>query len=220
MEFTEIIWKATVKLAFPKKADYMRFMGNYSTMVGFTALIMMLTGSQIISRLGWKAGALMTPATMSILSLPFFAYITLYDLATSRKALLIAVYIGVLQNVLTKATKYSIFDPTKEMTYIPLDAVRLNDFVLSTSELRDAQDSKVKGKAAIDVLGARLGKSGAALAQQGLVMIFGNILSGAPFISVCFYLVMFAWFSAVSSLNHMFHEKSREHDALMESGVE
>ena len=33
MEFTEIIWKATVKLAFPSKQDYMVFMGNYSTVV-------------------------------------------------------------------------------------------------------------------------------------------------------------------------------------------
>jgi ATP/ADP translocase len=33
MEFTEIVWKATVKLAFPSKQDYMQFMGNYSTVV-------------------------------------------------------------------------------------------------------------------------------------------------------------------------------------------
>lgn len=33
MEFTEIIWKATVKLAFPDKQDYMEFMGYYSTAV-------------------------------------------------------------------------------------------------------------------------------------------------------------------------------------------
>ena len=33
MEFTEIIWKATVKMAYPNKQDYMEFMGNYSTVV-------------------------------------------------------------------------------------------------------------------------------------------------------------------------------------------
>ena len=72
----------------------------------------------------------------------------------SHATLLVAVYVGLVQNVLSKATKYAIFDPTKEMTYIPLD-----------------KDSKTKGKAAIDVLGARLGKSGGALVQQVLVVV-------------------------------------------------
>ena len=36
------------------------------------------------------------------------------------------------------------------------------------------QESKVKGKAAIDVLAARIGKSGGALVQQMIVIIFGD----------------------------------------------
>lgn len=48
---------------------------------------------------------------------------------------------------------------------------------------------QVKGKAAIDVLGARLGKSGGALAQQGLVVACGSIITGAPVLATLFALV-------------------------------
>jgi AAA family ATP:ADP antiporter len=57
------------------------------------------------------------------------------------------------------------------------------------------KDSKTKGKAAIDVLGARLGKSGAALVQQLLVVMLGSIVRGAPVIAVFFYLIIAAWIS-------------------------
>ena len=127
----------------------------------------------------------MTPGMMGLLALPFFACIT-FGGTKSHKALMIAVYVGLVQNVFSKATKYAIFDPTKEMTYIPLDT-----------------DSKTKGKAAIDVLGARLGKSGGALIQQFLVVIFGSIMSGAPVLAVLFYAVIFAWIGKyfVNTLN-------------------
>lgn len=42
---------------------------------------------------------------------------------------------------------------------------------------------QVKGKAAIDGLGSRLGKSGASFMQQGLVLAFGNILNAAPVVA-------------------------------------
>ena len=80
-----------------------------------------------------------------------------------------------------------------EMTYIPLD-----------------RDSKTKGKSAIDVLGARLGKSGGAFSQQLLVVFFGSIMSGAPVIAILFYASILSWVFAVNSLEPMFKKKTED----------
>ena len=147
---------------------------------------MMFVGANIIKVLGWQAGALMTPMMMGLLALPFFGCMIFGGSTDSRNPLLIAVYVGLLQNVLSKATKYAIFDPTKEMAYIPLD-----------------RDSKTKGKAAIDVLGARLGKSGGALAQQMLVLVFGNIVRGSPVVAVLFYITIALWLGNFNLYPHL-----------------
>jgi len=193
IEFTEIMWKAVVKMAMPEKRDYMSFMGQYSTAVGVTTFLMTLVGGRIPKILGWKAGALATPLVIGSLSWVFYAYITFGGVQHSQRALKMAVIVGTVQNVLSKAVKYALFDPTKEMAYIPLD-----------------EDSKLKGKAAIDVLGARLGKSGGALIQQGIVVFTGSILGGAPLIAALFSGVIFGWVTSVNKLNTLFQAKLRE----------
>ena len=103
----------------------------------------------------------------------------------------VAVAVGTIQSLLSKTSKYALFDPTTQMAYIPLDA-----------------ESKVKGKAAIDVLGSRIGKSGGSLIQQGLVFLFGNIINAAPVVGMIFYSVLFGWLTAASRLSKLFHAQT------------
>jgi len=73
------------------------------------------------------------------------------------------------------------------MAYIPLD-----------------QESKVKGKAAVDVVGARLGKSGGSLIQQGLIVTFGSIAAITPYVAIILFGIIAAWIFAVRVLNKQF----------------
>jgi ATP:ADP antiporter, AAA family len=77
------------------------------------------------------------------------------------------------------------------MAYIPLDS-----------------DSKVKGKAAIDVLGSRLGKSGGSLIQQFLVLGFGDIIKAGPAVMAIFYAVLITWMTSARKLSVLFEEMS------------
>ena len=135
-----------------------------------------------------------TPAVMALLAAPFFTCILLGLDSPTR--LHVAVVFGTIQSLLSKTAKYALFDPTTQMAYIPLD-----------------DESKVKGKAAIDVLGSRIGKSGGSLIQQGLVVLFGNIIHAAPVVGVIFYAVLFTWISAANRLSHLFHAETEMNKA-------
>lgn len=189
INFTEIMWKSLLKKKYPDPLDYQRFIGNFSSAVGFSTCIVILFGVHVIRVLGWRVGAMATPATMALLAIPFFLCIVLGIDNPARLSL--AVALGTLLSLLSKTAKYALFDPTTQMAYIPLD-----------------EESKVKGKAAIDVLGSRMGKSGGSLIQQGLVLLFGNILNASPAVAVIYYSVLLTWLSAANTLSGLFVAKT------------
>jgi AAA family ATP:ADP antiporter len=200
INLVEVTWKGQLKLQYPNPNDYQTFMGYFSFITGAATILMMLfVGGNVIRKFGWKTGALITPVVLLITGVGFFSFVIFRDSLTAIIAMLgttplmLAVICGTAQNVMSKSAKYSLFDPTKEMAYIPLD-----------------QESKVKGKAAIDVVGARLGKSGGSLIQQGLIVACGSLGAITPYIAGILFFIIFAWLYAANSLSKKFQQLTSE----------
>ncbi|NDE82932.1 MAG: NTP/NDP exchange transporter [Chlamydiia bacterium] len=202
INLVEVTWKGQLKLQYPNPNEYSAFMGYFSTITGTVTILMMLfVGGNVLRKFGWTKAALITPVVLLITGAGFFAFVIFRDSLSSVIALmgttplLLAVIFGTAQNIMSKSAKYSLFDPTKEMAYIPLD-----------------QESKVKGKAAIDVVGARLGKSGGSLLQQGLIVAFGSLSAITPYVAGVLFAIIFAWIGASKSLGKQFTALNAEKD--------
>lgn len=187
----EINWKSHVQLQYSNPNDYTTFMGYFSMISGAISLFMLLfVGSNVLRRFGWQTAALITPLVLLLTGMAFFSLVLAKDahatflLAFGMTPLSLAVALGTFQNSITKACKYALFDPSKEMVYIPLD-----------------QEQKVKGKAVVDVVGARLGKSGGAMIQQILLISMGSMTAMTPVLSCLLILIACVWIFAVRSLN-------------------
>jgi AAA family ATP:ADP antiporter len=199
INLVEGLWKKSMNIYLPDPNSYAAFNGYIQTATAIATAIAMLSGSYFLRVLKWRTAAILTPIIILITGIPFFIFMVMKDsleptlIAYGVTAIAAAVIFGGVQNVLSKATKYSFFDPTKEMSYIPLD-----------------DELKSKGKAAADVIGGRFGKSGGALIQFTLLSLMpgANLLSLAPSMFGIFLIIMVIWFFAVFGLAKEFKAKS------------
>lgn len=203
IQLVEVTWKGQLKMQYSNPNDYVAFMGSFSQFTSIVTLLMMLfVGGNVIRRFGWGKAALTTPVVLLATGLIFFTLVIFQNqlsgmiAALGTTPLMLAVIFGTAQNVMSKSSKYSLFDPTKEMAYIPLD-----------------QESKVKGKAAIDVVGARFGKAGGAFINQGLILATGGVAFIAPYVAVLMTIVLGAWILAARSLSKQFTALTAEKEA-------
>jgi AAA family ATP:ADP antiporter len=177
-------------------------MGMFSQITSILTIFMMLfVGGNVIRKFGWKKGALFTPIVLLFTGVAFFAFVIFRDQLggfismMGTTPLMLAVIFGTAQNIMSKSSKYSLFDPTKEMAYIPLD-----------------QEQKVKGKAAIDVVGSRFGKASGALINQGLIFATGSIAAIAPYVAGIMLLILAVWIGAARSLGGQFNALNTKRD--------
>lgn len=202
INLVEGVWKHNLRMMYPTKEEYTAFMFNFQGYQGWAAIFFMLIGSNILRRVSWFTAAMLTPIMILITGLAFFSFVMFGSTIGLTIAaflgtgpLMLVVMIGTAQNVLSKATKYSLFDSTKEMAYIPLD-----------------DEMKSKGKAAVDVIGGRFGKSGGGFIQSTFFLLFPayGFAEATPYFAGAFFVIVILWTFAVLGLSKEYNQKIEE----------
>lgn len=207
----EQVWKDQVRIAAGgDKGKIQYIMGNLSVATGYITMLATFFGINFLQKFKWRTVALFTPAVLMVIGAVFFVQV--YISRTSANAALvsqtfhaityltktsvfIAVIVGLYGNAIGKSVKYSMFDPTLQMAYLPLDP-----------------ESKIKGQAAVSVVGGRAGKAGG----SAIVFLLTNLFSTTSLtelsniIGVFFFIIIGLWIYCVFSLSKDYEKKLKE----------
>lgn len=190
-DLTDSVWKKTAEIAFNKDPNRLhKFFSNVEIYVSILSIFCTIIGVYVLSSCRWVVSALVTPIMVLIAGGIFFCFMILGEfsaaLAIKSSLLTICVYAGAANNVFSRATKYTFFDSTKEMIYIPLD-----------------DDLQIKGKAAAETIGMKFGKGSGALIQQILFGLFPTctLMDLSTFIFIIFAAVVFWWIYSIVNLS-------------------
>ena len=190
----EGLWMSRSKALYPNIVDFMSYQGNVLFGTGCATFFFIFIGNYVIRNFGWFWGAVLTPLMTFLAGGLFFVFVLsenylhhILPFVSHVAPLAIIVFVGSMQNILSKGVKYSLFDATKEMVYIPLD-----------------DEMKAKGKAAVDVLGTKLGKSIGAFIQMVSFTIFPacNHEDIAGFLLSLFVVTCILWIFGVRMLSN------------------
>ncbi|KAI7841534.1 hypothetical protein COHA_004705 [Chlorella ohadii] len=210
----EFAWKGQLRALYPTPAAYQGVLADVSIATGWCTIALMLCGKFVFQYLGWSAAASATPAIMLLAGAGFFGLslaanqasaallssltnasltifmqgISLFGMDPAAMAFA-GVAAGAVTQVFARSSKFSLFDPAKEMVYIEM-----------------SREEKSKGKAAVDLLGSQIGKSGGAWLTQAVLLLLGSISASMPLIATFFTAVIAAWLGAVKSLAKQLRE--------------
>jgi AAA family ATP:ADP antiporter len=192
MNLVEAVWKAKIKELYPSVTEFAAFSSIYILWTGVVIMVLTIVGTNIMRTRSWFTAAVITPIVILITGTLFFvlvvfdkAIFSFYEGAIITTPLALAVSVGAIQNILSKGSKYSIWDTSREMLYIPLD-----------------QELRTKGKAAVDVISPKIGKSASGLVQSVIFTILPtatyNSISSS--LMVIFIVVCVLWIYSVRKI--------------------
>ena len=180
----ETIFKDRLHSFYPDKSDFQLCLSQITMAIGIISTTTALFVPWMLKRLGFLFTSLLSPIILIATAIIFFTllytpddWLTPMALSVGASVPALIVSVGCAQNALSKSAKYTLFDTTKEMAFIPLSS-----------------DEKMKSKAAIDGIGSRLGKSGGSLLQQGLIAACGGSVAAITTPAIGILLVVsVAW---------------------------
>ncbi len=175
----ELIFLETLKARYSTPAEYCQYMGNLTLWTGIlTAGSALFFTPYFLNRYSWTTCMLITPVLMVIITVAFFSviYSGRIGLLSPAQLLIIAIPLGSLHFCFGRSMKYTLFDSTKELAFLPLE-----------------EEGKVKGKLIIDGIGSRLGRGSSSLLSLCLFTLMGGAGESALFAGIL--AVVFSLFS-------------------------
>ena len=194
MSVIDVTWKKTIDTHIADLDHFQHFYADLSIYTGIITILGLLTGATVMRSVGWFKTAIVPPIVLLTTGSLFFLTIhyadnpSLIHIVQSiglSSPIHLSLVIGTIQNIVGKSIKYAFFDPTKEMTYIPLN-----------------NNLKTRGKAAVDAIGCRFGKSLGCWLQQILITVTcGSQFTIIPYLLCILVIFSIIWLISVKKLS-------------------
>lgn len=197
----EVTWKEIIRKEFNGHggeigayfSDFYLYTGIFTIVIGFL-------NKAMLARFGWFFATASVPLLLFFSSFLFFGLIVFESYIPSWvlcgfTASAFAMKVGFYQDNLTKSGRYAILDTNIQMVYLPLD-----------------DELKLKGKAAVDIIGSRVGKSMGSFLESSLSMLFrgADQLALAPIFMPFVLISCGLWAYAVFYLSNVYKALLKE----------
>ncbi len=184
---SDIMWTYQIELVSQTSKEINAYMNKITSLTAIVAVVLALVVSgNLIRRWGWLVAALVTPVVWFVTSICFYSGLVfegtiLFDILATFTAnpANFVLLLGSIQICLGRGCKYTVFDEAKEIAFIPLP-----------------QENQRKGKAIVDGLASRFGKSGGSMIYLFLFYLFGGMANVIPYVSVIVFVALIAWLYA------------------------
>jgi AAA family ATP:ADP antiporter len=157
----EIVFLDILKQRYPDPRQYCDYMGQLSLWSGLlTAFSALVITPYLLRRCRWVVASLVTPVCLLVTEGAFFFALWHPGLQGKLEAL---VFLGALFFCCVRAAKYTLFDTSKEISFLLLPPFE-----------------KMQGKLVVDGMCARLGRGSGSLISLVLIQFAGGVLAAAP----------------------------------------
>jgi len=194
---SDVLWTEQIRQSYPDASAFNAYINQIASITGvFSTISALVLSGNVIRRYGWTTTAMITPCIWLVTSIGFFGCLLFTNNQETLTHILggfigvplytLALFFGSAQICLGRAAKYTVFDESKEIAFIPLP-----------------KDEQRKGKAVVDGIASRFGKSGGSILIQVLLLLCGELYYTIPFIAIIFLVVIACWIFAVRGLGKL-----------------
>jgi AAA family ATP:ADP antiporter len=156
----EVIFLDVLKQKYPDPRQYCDYQGQLSFWSGIlTALGALIVAPLLLKKSRWVAASLITPLCLLLTEGAFF--LTLWT-PSKELHLDLLVFLGTIFFCVVRAAKYTLFDTSKEISFLLLPPLE-----------------KMQGKLVIDGICSRVGRGSASLLSIVLIQLAGGVLASA-----------------------------------------